>query len=140
MQQPRIDKELWINVLQSFNGDRKKYKVFQNAIVLYLTINRHIYDNDEKKIGFVLSYLNDKEAAQWHEAWIEKETRGGRIWFPTFQTFLTKLNTAFQPVDAVGDAMHKLQTLKQGMKLAKELVTEFNLYCSQAWPSSHPPQ
>jgi hypothetical protein len=132
VQQPHNDKELRINVPQPFNGDRKKYKVFQNAIVLYLTINRHIYDDNEKKIGFVLSYLNDKEAAQWHEAWIEKETRGGCIWFPTFQTFLTELNTAFQPVDAVRDAMHKLRTLKQGTKSAEELVTEFNLFCSQA--------
>jgi hypothetical protein len=76
--------------------------------VLYLGINQHIYDDDEKKIGFVLSYLNNKEAAQWRKAWIERETRGRHIWFPTFNTFLTELNTAFQPVYAVGDAMHKL--------------------------------
>ena len=43
-----------------------------------------------------------------------------------------ELNTAFQLVDAVGDAMHKLQTLKQGTKSAEELVTKFNLFCSQA--------
>jgi hypothetical protein len=97
-----------------------------------LGINRHIYVNDEKKIGFVLSYLNDKEAAQWREAWIKIQTRHGQIWFPTFINFLIKLNAAFQPVDAVGDAMHKLRTLKQGTRSAEELVTEFNLFCSQA--------
>jgi len=66
IQQPHAsDKELWINLPKPFNGDRKKYKEFQNAVVLYLGINRHIYNDDEKKIGFILSYLNDKEAAQW---------------------------------------------------------------------------
>jgi hypothetical protein len=99
---------------------------------LYLGINRHIYHNDEKKIGFVLSYLNDKEAAQWRKAWIERNTRAGLVWFPFFGDFIDELNAAFEPVDAVGDAMHKLQTLKQGTRSAKELLTEFNLFCSQA--------
>jgi hypothetical protein len=99
---------------------------------LYLGINRHIYHNDEKKIGFVLSYLNDKEAAQWREAWIERNTRTGLVYFPLFEDFIDELNAAFEPVDAVGDAMHKLPTQKQGARSAEELVTEFNLFCSQA--------
>jgi hypothetical protein len=99
---------------------------------LYLGINQHIYHNDEKQIGFVLSYLNDKEAAQWREAWIERHTTNGMVWFPPFGTFIDELNDAFEPVDAVGDVMHKLRTLKQGMRSAEELVTEFNLFCSQA--------
>jgi hypothetical protein len=130
--QPPTDRELRINLPPSYDGNRKKYKTFQNAIVLYLGINRHIYHNDEKKIGFVLSYLNDKEAAQWCEAWIEWNTRAGLVWFPFFGDFIDELNAAFEPVDAVGDAMHKLRTLKQGTRSAEELVTEFNLFCSQA--------
>jgi hypothetical protein len=76
--------------------------------------------------------LNDKEATQWHEAWIERHTTGGMVWFPLFENFIDELNAAFELVDAVSDAMHKLRTLKQGGKLAEELVTEFNLFCSQA--------
>jgi hypothetical protein len=113
MQQPHNDKELQINLPQPFNGDQKKWRTFQNAIVLYLGINQHIYDDDEKKIGFVLSYLNDKEAAQWREAWVERNTQGGFIQFPSFTDFIDELNAAFNPVDAVRDAMHKLRTLKQ---------------------------
>jgi hypothetical protein len=100
--------------------------------MLYLGINRHIYHNDEKKIGFVLSYLNDKEAVQWCEAWIKRHTRAGVVWFPPFGDFVDELNAAFEPVDTVGDTMHKLRMLKQGTKSAEELVTEFNLFCSQA--------
>jgi hypothetical protein len=73
-QRPLNDRELWINLPPSYDRNRKKYKTFQNAIVLYLGINRHIYHNNEKEIGFVLSYLNDKEATQWVKlgvAWIE---------------------------------------------------------------------
>jgi hypothetical protein len=130
--QPSTDRELQINLPPSYDGNRKKFKTFQNAIVLYLGINRHIYHNDEKKIGFVLSYLNDKEAAQWCEAWIERNTRTRLVYFPLFGDFINELNAAFEPVDVVGDAMHKLWTLKQGTRSAEELVTEFNIFCSQA--------
>jgi hypothetical protein len=130
--QPLTDWELRINLPPSYDRNRKKYKTFQNAIVLYLDINQHIYHNNEKKIGFVLSYLNDKEAAQWCEAWIEQHTTNGMVWFPSFGTFIDELNAAFEPVDAVGDVMHKLWMLKQGTRSAEELVTEFNLFCGQA--------
>jgi len=49
-----------------------------------------------------------------------------------FAKFLRDLNAAFDPIDTIGDAMHKLRTLKQEMKSAEELVTKFNLYCSKA--------
>jgi hypothetical protein len=54
------------------------------------------------------------------------------VWFPPFGDFVDELNTTFEPVDAVGDVMHKLRMLKQGTRSAEELVTEFNLFCSQA--------
>jgi len=76
--------------------------------------------------------MANKEAAQWHESWIESHTQGGLVWFPTFDNFLAELNRAFSPIDSVGDAMHKLRALKQGSKSAEELITEFNLLCGQA--------
>jgi len=110
-QQPNIPnarKEVRMNMPPEFDGDRKKYKKFRQAIVLYLGVNRHIYDDDEAKIGFTLSYMAEKEAAQWHESWIENHTQGGMVWFPTFNDFLAELDRAFSPIDSVGDAMHKL--------------------------------
>ena len=68
---------------------------------------------------------------QWREAWVERNTQGGFIQFPSFTDFIDELNAAFNPVDAVGDAMHKIQTLKQGTRSAEAMVTEFNLFCSQ---------
>jgi hypothetical protein len=121
-----------MNLSPEFDGDRKKYKKFRQAVVLYLSVNRHIYDDDELKIGFILSYMNDKEAAQWREAWIEGNTRNGTLWFPAYENFLNEIDRAFNPTDAVGDAMHKLRALKQESRSAEELITEFNLLCRQA--------
>jgi hypothetical protein len=129
---PNGRKEVRMNLPSEFDGDRKKYKKFRQAVVLYLSVNRHIYDDDELKIGFILSYMNDKEAAQWREAWIEGNTRNGQLWFPAYEDFLGEIDRAFNPTDAVGDAMHKLRALKQGSRSAEELITEFNLLCGQA--------
>jgi hypothetical protein len=111
---PNMRKEVRMNLPPEFDGDRKKYKKFRQAVMLYLSVNRHIYDDDELKIGFILSYMNDKEAAQWREAWIKGNTRTGILWFPGYEDFLNEIDRAFSPTDAVGDAMHKLRALKQG--------------------------
>ncbi len=38
----------------------------------------------------------------------------------------------FRPIDQIGDAMHKLETLRQGEKTAEELNTEWDLLVGQA--------
>ena len=121
-----------MNMPPEFDGDRRKFKKFWQAVVLYLGVNRHIYNDDEAKIGFTLSYMNDKEAAQWREGWIAAHTRGGTIWFPSFDDFSIELGRVFSPSDVVRDAMHKLRGLKQGSRSAEELITEFTLLCGQA--------
>ena len=45
-----------------FTGDRKKIKTFIQECKIYLRINRYIYEDDEDKIAFVLSFMNEKEA------------------------------------------------------------------------------
>ena len=100
--------------------------------MLYLSVNRHIYNDDESKIGFLISYKNDKEAAQWREAWIEKQMRTGILQYPDYEDFLEELDMTFNPIDAIGDAMHKLRALRQGSRSAEELITEFDLLCGQA--------
>ncbi len=91
--------------------ERNTYKKFQQAVMLYLSVNQHIYTNNKLKIGFLISYMNDKEAVQWCKAWIERNMRVGTLWYPDFDNFLEELDEAFNPIDAVGNAMHKLQAL-----------------------------
>ena len=55
-------KEIGINKPTPFTGDRKKIRTFIQETKVYLTINRDVYDTDEKRIAFMLSYMTDKEA------------------------------------------------------------------------------
>ncbi len=101
-------------------------------MLLYISINAHIFNTDELKIGFTLSFLTKKEAAQWRKSWVRRNQAAGAIFYPTWAIFVTKLRTAFEPIDQIGDAMHKLKALRQGAKTAEELNTEWDLLVGQA--------
>ena len=58
-------KEYGLNKLTPFSGDRMKVKVFLQECLVYIDMNEEIYKTDKLKIGFVLSYMNEKEAKDW---------------------------------------------------------------------------
>src|SRR5271168_156606 len=91
-------KEIGINKPMPFTGDRKKVGTFVQEAKVYLTINRDVYNTDDKKIAFMLSYMTDKEALQWKELYLEALTdqTTGDIVFPSYAKFLTDLKEAFK--------------------------------------------
>lgn len=126
-------KEYGIGKPTPFEGDRTKVETFLQECLVYLTINKRIYDTDESKIGFMLSLLTDKEARDWKVLYVRKmidET--GELRFPAINQFIIELQEAFKMEDLTGTAMNKLTLLKQGKKTAEELVTEFRLLAGQA--------
>ena len=127
-------KEIGINKLTPFTGDQKKIGMFIQEAKVYLTINKDVYNKDESKITFMLSYMTDKEALEWKELYIEQITNAnGDLIFPTFAKFLDDLKDAFKAADQTGEAMNTLNNLKQGNNLtAEELAMEFWLLAGQA--------
>ena len=55
-------KEYGLNKPTPFNGDQIKVKVFLQECLVHIDMNEEIYTMDKLKIGFVLSYMNMKEA------------------------------------------------------------------------------
>ena len=97
-------------------------------------MNEEVYMTDKLKIGFVLSYINEKEAKDWQELYLEdiEDPATGKLVYPTFGAFLTEVRKAFQSADRVQDALCKLENLKQGKKTAEQVVTEFKQLIGQA--------
>ena len=122
-----------MNTPPVFDGNRKKYNNFLQAVLLYTSLNGHIFNTNELKIGFTLSFLTEKEAAQWREAWVRRNQVAGTINYPTWAVFEQELMNTFQPIDLVGDVMHKLETLRQGTKTAEELNTWQRLLYQKYW-------
>jgi hypothetical protein len=125
-------REIRLNVLPQFDGNRKKYTNFIQAVLLYIGINQHIFTTDEQKVGFTLSYMTEKEASLWRDSWIRQNQVAGAIVYPTWTTFLTDMNAAFKPIDDISEAMHLMQQLRQGAKTAEELNTEWTLLARRA--------
>ena len=42
-----------------------KVKAFLQECLVYIDMNKEVYMTDKLKIGFVLSYMNEKEAKDW---------------------------------------------------------------------------
>jgi Ty3 transposon capsid-like protein len=137
-------KKYGMNKLMSFTGDRTKIRRFLQDCLEYLDINQNIYNTDQPKIGFILSYMNDGEAANWKEYYLDtlEDPNTEMPNFPTLVTFIVDVRKAFRATDRVRDVVNRLETLRQGKKTAEELNTEFLQIVGQAGmdrktPSDH---
>ena len=127
-------KEYGLNKPTPFSGDRMKIKAFLQECLVYINMNKEIYMMDRLKIGFVQSYINEKEARDWQELYLEsiEDPATEKLVYPTFGTFLTEVCKAFRSVDQVQDAIYKLENLKQGKEMAEQVITKFKQLIGQA--------
>ena len=116
-----------------FHGDRKLVKKFIQECDLYILRNLKDFPNDNSKVIFILSYMDDGEAEKWKQYYIDNEviTAGSYIW-PKLADFYTKLREAFAFKDKKEDSVRKLETLKQGNRNTEELTNEFWLLVTKA--------
>ena len=63
-------KELRINPPTNFTGNRDDLDNFEQDCTLYLTLNKIVYETDEKQIIFILSYMTEGATHAWKEAFI----------------------------------------------------------------------
>ena len=90
-------KEARMGVPTPFSGKRGELKKFLMTCKMHLQANRAIYDNDEKKVVFVLSFMTEGDAATWREQWLDeldekaKTANKTDMDFGTFANFLKLL-------------------------------------------------
>ena len=127
-------KEYGLNKPTPFSGDQTKIKAFIQECLVYIDMNEEVYMTDKLKIGFVLSCMNEKEARDWRELYLEniEDPATGKLVYLTFSAFLTEVCKAFRSADRVQDALCKLENLKQGKKTVEQVVTEFKQLVGQA--------
>ena len=127
-------KEYGLNKPTPFSGDQTKVKAFLQECLICIDMNKEVYTTDKLKIGFVLSYMNEKEAKDWRELYLEDigDPATGKLVYPTFGAFLAEVRKAFRSADRVQDALCKLENLKQGKKTVEQVVMEFKQLIGQA--------
>ena len=128
-----------LNPPRPFTGKRTDLNRFLQDIFVYLFINREHYNNEEKKIGFVLSFLTEGDAAIWKEQFIDKIrkgatdalARGDDPTWGSYDEFLQSFEKSFAPFDAPGDALDAMKNLKMGENI-DEHISKFRLLLSQS--------
>jgi Retrotransposon gag protein len=95
---------------------------------VYLKVNRLTYNNNEKKISFILSYLAGGDAAVWKQQFIQtkieesEEAKSDEPNWGTYKEFVEALKKTFQPYDKPAEALEDMKKLRLG----DSSITEHN--------------
>lgn len=76
-------------------------------------MNRHLYNTDERKIGYIISYMTGPAAAVWVENYLTRREGRDGYDFPTLNEFLDDLNEDFKDVEAKTDSLFQLEKIVQ---------------------------
>src|ERR1700678_1656297 len=125
-------KELRINPPTHFTGNRHDLDNFMQDCTLYLTLNRAVYETDEKKIIFMLSYMTEGTARAWKEAFVRDIINSPTNDFGSLKQFTIDLKKAFEASDSEGDVRAKLRQLKQGKDSVDDYVAQFRILAGKA--------
>jgi Domain of unknown function (DUF4939) len=65
-------KELNLNKPETFDGNRNNFKDFLQTVEVYMDVNHETYNNDLRKIAFVLSFMTAGAASTWKAQFIDE--------------------------------------------------------------------
>src|ERR1700678_1474760 len=131
-------REVKLNPPKPFDGKRENLQKFVQDGELYLMINKKIYDDDLKKIGFFLSFMNEGDAASWKEQLLEDalataQANNTELNLGLFAQLKHDLQEAFAPYDSPGDALEKMQTLRMKREdPIDEHIAKFRMMVSES--------
>jgi Ty3 transposon capsid-like protein len=131
-------KELNLNKPEAFNGNQDNSKKFLQNFEVYMDVNHKTYNNDLRKIVFVLSFMATESAATWKTQFIEEAyarpvpaNLNNRL--GTYTQFRKDLMEAFSMFDSVGDALDELQSLrKKKNKSIDEHIAKFKMLAAES--------
>ena len=66
------NRSIKLNLPKAFDRSRKKFRKFLQTAKIYLGINKKVYDDDLKKIGFILSFMTEGQAEAWADQFVEE--------------------------------------------------------------------
>jgi hypothetical protein len=102
-------KEVKLRAPTDFHRARELTTKFLQEVEMYMRANAEIYNTEEKKVLFALSFMNGGVAGSWKQGKTAVYLNTGN--FGTFDEFKQAVKTAFTPIDDEGVAKTELRTL-----------------------------
>ena len=87
--------ELKLGQPPTFDGTPEKARGWFNNVQLYLLVNKEIYNDDDRKIAYALSFMREGSAALWSLTETEAALKRNPPNFGTWQDFLNKFSASF---------------------------------------------
>jgi hypothetical protein len=141
---PKTSDKIKLNTPTPFTGKQNKFVLFMQDIYIYLKVNQHIYDDNDKKISFILSYLTGGDAAIWKQQFIQmkieehKQDKTKEPNWETYQGFVDALKKTFQPYNEPAEALENIKKLWLGDNSIMEHNSRFRLLVSQTGMTDSP--
>ena len=124
--------ELRIGTPEAHDGFFKTSKQWLNAVQLYLLMNEDVYNNDDKKITFVLFYMTKGSALTWATTFHENSVDAtDTIILGTYPNFITKFNEDFKQRDVTRTTITWLTTKRMVLKKDQTYSPPLNQYVSE---------
>jgi Ty3 transposon capsid-like protein len=131
-------KELNLNKPKVFNGNRNNFKEFLQNVEVYMDVNHKTYNNNLRKITFVLSFMATGAAATWKTQFIDDAYNKPIPANPndrmrTYAQFRKDLKEVFSMFDSVGDVLDKLRSLrKKKTESIDKHITRFKMLAAES--------
>ncbi|KAI5119849.1 hypothetical protein M0805_000683 [Coniferiporia weirii] len=116
-------KEINLAKPNKFDGTREYARHFLSSCETYLRVNKHIYDTDELKINFVLSFMQTRTAGDWAinceslASAYNVDAKGNKlstiVGYGTWDDFVNDFKSTFITTDDTNEAQQALIKLKQ---------------------------
>jgi Domain of unknown function (DUF4939) len=126
-------KELNLNKPEVFDGNQEGFKEFLQNVEVYMDVNHETYNNDLRKIAFVLLFMTTGAAATWKAQFIDDAYAKPIPANPNdrlgmYAQFRKDVMEAFSMFDSVGDALDELRSLrKKKMESINKHIAKFKM-------------
>ena len=108
--------ELKLGQPPAFDGTPEKARGWFNNVQLYLLVNKEIYNDDDRKIAYALSFMREGSAALWALTETEATLKRNPLNFRTWQNFLNKFSASFILENTKDQAIAWMTTTKVDKK------------------------
>ena len=124
--------ELCIGIPELYSRSFETSKQWLNAVQLSLLVNAEVYNNNDKKIAFILSYMTKGSVLTWAATFHENTVDAtGTMTLETYSNFVTKFNKAFKQRDVTGTAITWLTTKWMVLRKDQTYLPPLNQYISK---------
>jgi len=110
---------------KEIKGKREKLEEFLIELEMYLAMNADIYNTDQRKIIFALSFMKEGTAGSWKQSYWRQTQEQMQLW--DWTVFKNALITSFAAPDKPGDAITKMETEIMTGRTANEFIERFKI-------------